>query len=345
MQSVPIFVGLDYHTLSVQVCVVDAAGKVLLNAKRAASVAEVVDLVAPLGSVQRVAIEACCGAADFGDHLARLAGWRVSLSHPGLVSKMRSSIDKTDRSDARVLADLCRTGYLPEVWLPPEGIRELRTLVRRRHQLTDALRRAKVRITALLRDKRVPAPPQIITRWTNKHIAWLKALALPLCAKIVLEDLLAELEHHAARREAFDCRLEKLTAGDALIAHLRRIKGIGPVTAWTLRAVIGRFDRFRSGKQLSRYCGLTPRNASSGERVAHAGLVRAADPTLKTVLIQVTQRLVRCEGAWNSLYMSLLERGKPACVAIAAVANRWTRRLWHELKALGDGQPAPALAA
>jgi hypothetical protein len=101
----------------------------------------------------------------------------------------------------------------------------------------------------------------------------------------------------------------------SICARLRQIKGIGPVTAWTLRAVIGRFDRLRNGKQISRYCGLTPKNASSGERVADAGLVRAGDPTLKTVLIQVAQRIVRRDGEWNSLYLGLLERGKPARVA------------------------------
>lgn len=339
METVPVFVGLDYHSGSVQACVVDGAGKVLLNSKRAASVLDVVGAVEPLGSVQRVAIEACCGAADFGDHVARATGWRVSLSHPGLVSKMRSSIDKSDRSDARVLADLCRTGYLPEVWLAPEPIRELRTLVRRRHQLTDSVRRAKTRIAALLRDKRIVTPAEFVTKWTRGHVAWLKGLALAACARTVLDDLLAEMEYHDQRRDALDEQLERMTAGDAMVERLRRIKGIGPVTAWTLRAVVGRFDRFRNGKQLSRYCGLTPRNASSGERVADSGLVRAGDPTLKTVLIQVVQRLVRCDGEWKNMFLGLRERGKPACVAIAAVANRWTRRLWHDLKGMGDGGP------
>ena len=344
MESVPIFVGLDYHSGSVQACVVDAAGRVLLNSKRASSVPDVVSAIESLGRVQRVAIEACCGAADFGDHVARATGWRVSLSHPGLVSKMRSSIDKSDRSDARVLADLCRTGYLPEVWLPPESIRELRTLMRRRHQLTDSLRRAKTRVGALLRDKRVATPAEIVTRWTQRYFAWLKELSLPVCARVVLDDLLAEIAYHAERREALDAQLEQITAGDAMIAQLRKTKGIGPVTAWTLRAIIGRFDRFRNGKQLSRYCGLTPKNASSGERVADAGLVRAGDPTLKTMLIQVAQRVVRGTGEWNSLYLGLQERGKPACVALAAVANRWTRRLWHELKGMGDGGAAVSIS-
>ena len=311
----------------------------LLNSKRASSVADIISVVGSLGAVQRVAIEACCGAADFGDHLRKATGWRVSLSHPGLISKMRSSIDKSDRSDARVLADLCRTGYLPEVWLAPEEIRELRTLTRRRHQLTESLRRAKTRISALLRDKRVASPPAIVTRWTKRHLAWLKEVPLAACSRLVLDDLLIEMESISSRRALLDQRLACITANDAMVARLQQIKGVGPVTAWTIRAVIGRFDRFRNGKQLSRYCGLTPKNASSGERVADAGLVRAGDPTLKTIIVQVVHRIVRYVGEWRQMFLGLLERGKPSCVAIAAVANRWTRRLWHELKGMGDGGP------
>lgn len=337
MDSVPVFVGLDYHSGSVQACVVDGAGTVLHNSKRAATIAEVIGAVGGLGAVQRVALEACCGAADFGDHLARATGWRVSLAHPGLVAKMRSSIDKTDRGDARVLADLCRAGYLPEVWLPPEPIRELRTLVRRRHQITGALRQAKQRIGALLRDKRIGVPIGLRTRWTQTHLRWLRSVELPPLARAVLDDLLDDIACHLARRERLDACLETAMAGDTMVERLLTIKGVGPVTAWTLRAVIGRFDRFRNGKQLSRYCGLTPRNASSGERTADAGVVRAADPTLKTMLIQVAHRVVRTTTEWGGLYASLQARGKPRCVAIVAVANRWTRRVWHELKTLGDG--------
>lgn len=336
MQSVPVFIGLDYHSGSIQTCVVDATGKVLLNRKQESSVMAVLEAMQPWQQVQRVAIEACSGAADFADHLSRATGWRVSLSHPGLVSKMRSSIDKTDRSDARVLADLCRTGYLPEVWLPPEPIRELRTLVRRRHQLTDAQRACKQRIKSVLRDKRLFPPVQVGSRWTMRYRHWLEHLELPAMSRLVLDNALAELDFHRAQRDRLDEHLRQAMEGDAIVQRLMGIKGIGEVTAWTIRAVIGRFDRFRNAKQLARYCGLTPRNASSGERVADAGVVRACDPVLKTMLVQVAHRLVRAEGEWCERFQHLRSRGKPVCVAVVAIANHWTRRLWHEFKGLGD---------
>jgi transposase len=107
--------------------------------------------------------------------------------------------------------------------------------------------------------------------------------------------------------------------------------GIGEVPAWVLRAYIGNFKRFGSGKQLSRYCGLSPCNASTGARQADAGLIDGCNKLLRTTLIQAAHRLTWHHPRWSRLHGSLRKRGKPACVAVAAVANRWMRRLWHQM--------------
>ena len=104
------------------------------------------------------------------------------------------------------------------------------------------------------------------------------------------------------------------------------------MTSWTLRAEIGRFDRFRSGKQLARFCGTSPRNASSGERVADAGLIRAASPLLRAVVIETAHRLIRTDTHWAQMAARLRERGKPAGVRVAAVANRWIRKLYQQMR-------------
>ena len=101
--------------------------------------------------------------------------------------------------------------------------------------------------------------------------------------------------------------------------------------AWMLAAWIGRFDRFKNGKQLARYCGLSPRNASSGARQADAGLINAANPALRAILIQAAHRLMRTSDRWATLANRLLKKGKPKCVVIAAVANRWVRSMHHRL--------------
>ncbi len=135
-----------------------------------------------------------------------------------------------------------------------------------------------------------------------------------------------------ARVRKVEDRLDELTHEDRIVQSLMKTKGIGPVTAWTMRAVIGRFDRFRSGKQLSRYCGLSPCNASSGARQADSGLVKAGDPLLRSVLIEAAHGLIRYDPRWKSLASTMRESGKKTSVIVAAVANRWMRWLFHQMQ-------------
>ncbi len=144
MASVKVFVGLDYHQDSVQVCVLDEAGKVLCNRSLPNQAATTDGTVARCGEAAGVAIEACCGASNLADELTAL-GWSVSLAHPGFVARMKQNPDKNDFGDARLLADLVRVGYLPIVWLAPEELRRLRRLVRLRQCWVDQRRRRSVR--------------------------------------------------------------------------------------------------------------------------------------------------------------------------------------------------------
>jgi transposase len=127
-------------------------------------------------------------------------------------------------------------------------------------------------------------------------------------------------------------RLEERVADDALVRKLREQKGIGLITAATMRAEIGRFDRFRTGKQLARFCGLTPRNCSSGNKQSDAGVIQAGNPQLRAVIIEAAHRIMRCDERWLKLACQLKRRGKHNCLVIAAVANRYIRWLHHTLQ-------------
>ena len=98
-----------------------------------------------------------------------------------------------------------------------------------------------------------------------------------------------------------------------MVEQLVGLRGVGLVTAWALRAEIGRFDRFTTGKQMARYCGLSPRNASSGQRQADAGLIKAGNEQLRATIIEAAHRLIRYDQRWGALAASLRKAGKPAC--------------------------------
>lgn len=332
MASVRVFVGLDYHQEFVQVCVMDGQGRQLGNRECANDWQVISSYVACFGNRVQAAIESCAGAADLCDELLTRAGWSVDLAHPGFVARMKQNPDKTDFQDAHLLADLERVGYLPRVWLAPQPVRELRQLVRYRQQLVQQRRSTKLRMRALLREQRCAAPPEV-NAWTCAWKTWLEKEAdLSVQGRWVMSKHVQELDRLAQAIQEVEKRLAEATADDPEVARLQELRGIGPVTAWTLRAEIGRFDRFRSGKQLSRFCGLSPRNASSGSRQADAGLIRAANPQLRAVLIEAAHRLARLDEKWRALALRLRSAGKPGSVAAAAVANRWVRWVFHQMQ-------------
>jgi transposase len=244
---------------------------------------------------------------------------------------MKQSPDKTDFTDARLLADLSRVDYIPKVWLAPEEIRQLRRLVRHRKQLVDRRKAIKLRIRGLLRENRLKCPDA--KAWTKSWFAWLTDdVELREGDRWVLEDHLQELVSLSGRIAASEARIRLHVKGDRVVDRLLQEKGVGFVTAVTMRAEIGRFDRFRSGKQLARFCSVTPRNASSGNRQADAGLIRAGNPDLRVVLIELAHRLIRMPDTWGDLGAKMLKRGKPKNVVVAAIANRWVRWLYHQMK-------------
>jgi transposase len=332
MSKIAVSVGLDYHPGSVQVCVLDEQGQVLANGTRANSGEELDRVARRYGERIRAAIEVSPGAANLADELVTRFGWSVDLAHPGYVARIKQSPDKTDFGDARLLADLTRVGYLPKVWLAPLEVRELRELVRYRQQLVHERRNTKLRVRALLRNQRLVGS---MNAWTKAWLEWVRNEApLPKHSRWVMTQQLSNLERLQQEIKQIEQRLEQVTKDDPLVQKLLEQEEVGLVTAVTLRAEIGRFDRFRSGKQLCRFCGLSPQNASSGARQADAGLVKASNPELRRVLIETGQRLANRSEMWSEFAARMRERGKSRSLIVATVANRWLRKLYHELKSV-----------
>jgi transposase len=329
MSMVPCYVGLDYHDDSIRVCVIDEEGVVLLNRNVPNNPALVMLAVGRVSDrVLGVAIEACCGSADFASRLLALTAWPIKLAHAGAVQCLKKTREKSDSGDAWHLADLTRVKFLPEVWLADEQTRQLRRLVCHREGLVAERKNVKLRIRGLLREERILCPRG--TAWTKAWMEWLGQVNMREQSRWVLEQ---EIERLAQLNEAVrrvEQRFAEATQGDPIVEKLLQQPQVGLVTGVTLRATIGRFDRFRKGKQLSCYCGITPCNASSGKRQADSGLTNRGNETLRAMLIQLAKRLPRSGGHWQELHQRL-SRTKPANVVSAAIANRWLRRLFHEM--------------
>jgi len=322
-------IGIDYHQESLQVCAMERDGKVIFNRRIKNDVNAIIEVVGKRSCKVVAVAEACNGSAAFLDELQAKAGWQVKLCHPGYAQRMRSNPDKSDKSDSELVADLTRVGYLPEVWLAPAAVRDLRALVRYRAQKMEEQRAVKLRIRSLLRNNRICLPVKL-SLWTKAGISWLESNAeLPSHSAWVLSRHVIELSHLQAEIKITTQRIKSYVDEDSLCQKLLQHKGIGVITAAVMRAEIGTFSRFKNGKQLARFCGVSPCNRSSGEIVSDSGLIRSGNPLLKLCIIQGALSLVRYDDTYKTFAQTMLARGKPKCVVIAAVANRWMRRLFH----------------
>lgn len=330
VDSIAHFVGLDYHEESIQVCILDPEGEVVTNRKIPNDVEGLDRFVRQHGGLWKAAIETCCGAACLADELQHRYGWQIRQAHAGYVSRIKQTSEKTDFSDARVLADLTRVDYLPEVWIPHEYIRNLRSFVRRRDQLVKQRTAEKLRIRALLRNNRLHPEGN---PWTKAWLVWLRrSEAVSESVRFLVEDHLDMIEFLDNKIIHVMREIQAFTKNDPLIELLRKQPGVGEVTAVVMRSEIADFTRFHNGKQLANFCGVSPRNTSSGKRQATSGLIPSGSPLLRMVLIEAAHRIARYDPYWRNLFNRLCEqKHKPKCVAAAAVANRWVRKLYYQI--------------
>ena len=316
-------------------CGLDTDGSELANANQAHDCQGIAQVAERFGRPVRAAIESCCGPADLAQELVSGAGWSVDRAHPGYVQRRKPNSDKTDGQDARLRADWERVGYRPRLWLAPRSICALRHLLRYRLPLTQQRRAAQLRRRAVLREQRCRAR-EGLKAWTKAWEPWVRDTAeLSEPGRWLAQQHWRELARLATTIRKGEKRLQRLTATDVPVQRWQQQPGIGPVTAWTLRAEIGPLDRFRTGKQRARFGGLNPRHVSSGQRPADAGLIRAANPAWRTVLMEAAHRLVRYDSWWQQFAQRLRAAGQAGSVVAAAVANRWMRRLHQEMNPPG----------
>jgi transposase len=207
---------------------------------------------------------------------------------------------KTDRLDARRLADALRRDSVVRIYIPPPEIRALREVCRGRHQLVRVRTRLAQMIRALLLRCDAGEPPGT-TLFAARALAWLTTVQLAPEATSQLRRL--ERLYRAVHADALaaDAEVKTCAAGDPIACALATITGVGPVLGLTLRAEIGDVTRFPGGPALASYAGLVPRVESSGERVYHGRITRQGSPWIRWALVEAARYATRrpdARGRW-----------------------------------------------
>jgi transposase len=324
------YIGVDLHKASFQACAIDPTGARLWEAAFSRDAAGLNAFAARGIVAAHVAVEATGPTWAFVDAV-QAAGARVSVVDPRKTRLKAGFAAKTDRLDARRLADALRRESVVSIYIPPPAIRELRELCRGRQQLVRTRTRLVQMIRALLLRQDVADPP--LTRLTTaRGLAWLAQVPVAGAAGETLQRdtrlwRLVQTECAAAHQ-----RVVAAAAADPIAVALTTLVGIGPILSLTLRAEIGHIRRFAHGRYLASYAGLVPEVDASAQRIRYGAITRAGSPWLRWALVEAAVHGVKRRdetGRW-ARRLAVRKGVKKARVALARrlcdeIVRVWTR--------------------
>lgn len=332
----PRSIGLDLHSEEIQLHVTLADGASLKPARFATLASNINQLCSELGPNDAIAMEATTNAFT----VARLllpSGARVVISDQRKTRAIAEAKIKTDKIDARVLSELLRVDYLPQVWLPDLQTEELRHLMSDRQSNVDRRTEVKNRIHAVLHRHLLNGGQLFKSR---QGAALLDSLeqegsALSPVERSRLKLFRQELRHLEEIVEDNDRSIARFIVGDPLLHHrlhrLLTIPGVSLVVGAGLLAAIGDVTRFKRPDRLASYFGLVPSTYQSGSSEGYHGpITKQGRKQARWLLLEAAEQIVRSPGPLRAFYLRLRKK-RNHNVAKTAVARKMAEIIWHLL--------------
>ena len=301
-----------------------------------------------------VIIEACLLAGwvrDWCDH----CGVRCLVANTASEAwKFKHLKRKTDKDDALRLAQLFLLDQLPTVALPPTEVRQWRSLIAVRQTLVGRRVAVQNRIRALFVGQGLPAP-RGAKAWAATGLAGIAAQAKPLAEcgpaelwRGLLDLALTEYRQISELVAQAETRLDAIGKHNAAVVLLQTTPGLGPRTAETVAAYLHDAARFKTGKQVSAYSGLVPRQHQSGEMDRRGRITKRGPALLRKLLVECAWCMVRYNAWARGFYLRLTGGGqRRKKQAIVALARKILVRCWAMLrdrKPWRDPQAGPKAA-
>lgn len=359
-------IGMDVHSTNYTLCAMEptigAEDRVFGNIQIAPDYREVIcfieSLKMKLGLDDEYSIECgyeagCLGYSLY--HQLTNAGIKCVILAPTTMLTQQGKRIKTDKRDAHLIAQcLCYGGYHP-VYIPTGEDDAVKEYLRMRDDHKLALKRLKQQINAFtLRH----GHQYIGTKWTLKHITWLKRLDLNSMYRETLNEYMASYDEQAANIERYNKRIEEIAAETRYKTNAEKLGcflGIRTHTALSLIVETGDFNRFAKGNTYAAFLGLAPGERSSADHINRLCISKAGNTHLRCLLIEAAKGI--CKGAighkskelrsrqsgqsaeiityadkanirLRSKYYKMIRHGKKKNVAVAAVARELACFVW-----------------
>ncbi len=321
------YVGIDLHSNNMVNVAINGNGEVIREAKLPTATRALEDFFGSFDGPVKVVVE-CTSNWYWLSDWCRANGVDLTLAHSKMVKAISYAKVKTDKVDAKTLAELLRADLIPEAYQVQPDRRELRELTRGRLRLIQW--RGKLQST--LWNQAIKYNVKINgSQWRElkKLQQWLQPQLPPaanLQIQLMLEQI-SQLQQHIHRLEE---EIEKQIPFEASAERLMAVPGLGKVGAWTILAEIGDINRFPSAKQFTSYCRLVPGAKDSGGSHRHTSGNKDGNRYLRAAFGQAAVSAYTHYKVVKKFYRKITRRsGRP--VARAVVAKELAKGVWHML--------------
>ena len=328
--NVRMYIGLDLHKNYLQAAVVDERGT-LLKQERIPNEDELIERFFDRdlrNNSNEIVIESSSTWYHVYELLSKMDGQNhVVLSNPVKTKAIASAKVKTDKIDALTLANLLRGGYIPESYIPPRHIMDLREMVRYRASLVRARTSVKNKIHAILLMKGIKIDEEIkpFTRQFVEELEQIGDYRIGGYLHVIrslneeINEISNKIKHEASEDESANL--------------LMSIPGVGYYSALLISSEIGDINRFSDSHHLCSYAGLVPSTRSSGGVTYHGSMTRTGSKYLRWILVECIHAHVRLEkeSSLTKFYKDLAKRRGSSKASVAA-ASKLLRIIYWILK-------------
>jgi transposase len=331
--------GVDLAKRETQLAVLNDAGKQVFSKRHPTTREQFLSFAAELREGDTVALEVTTNSTSIARLLRDNSRAKIIVSNPIKTKVIAEAKIKTDKIDARVLAELARAQYLPEVWLPDEDTEALRqfisdriSLVRRRTECTNSVHSVLHR--NLVHQTRTDLFGTAGRQWLDEIVAGDTCDNIPTLDRMRTGALLNEID----RIDALVSDLESVIASYiALRPHLKEqldrlmsVPGINLVTGAGIMAAIGDVTRFPDKKKLAAYFGVVPSTKQSGDSSRNGRITKQGRAEARWLLIEAAEALRKSPGPMRGLYTRIYKK-RGHNIAVVAVSRKLIELVHHLL--------------
>ena len=274
-----------------------------------------------------VVLETTTNVWDIYDIVSPLATHTV-VAHAGAVRQIAEARVKTDTEDLKRLLRLLIANIVPEVWVPPAHVRELRGLIAYRNRLGVNGAAVRNRLHSLVHRHNLQLPKGDLT-----DVSWWEGQPLSALEKIQVRQELALLQTIEQNKAELDNELAKMSVGPTWgrdTTRLLQLPGLGLIATMTVLSAIGDIHRFAEAKCLVGYAGLGAGVHDSGKEHKDKGITKSGRKELRWAMIEAAWRAVRSSSVWEKRFEELAKR-KGQHKAIVAIARKLLVTIWYVL--------------